>query len=426
MPEKINFTKEKIDAVKCATGRRWVYDVKTPGLAMQTTATGAKSFYLYRWFQGRPERVLLGKYPDMTPEQARTAATMAAGKFAAGVNPQEQKRKARGEMTFGDLFTDWLERHAKVHKKSWRQDDDNYERYLTDWKTWKLAQVKRGDISTLHAKLGKDSGPYTANRALALVSTLFNWATSEHSFERLNPCKGIKRFKEATRERFLQADEFPAFVKALKAEPNEDMRDFFWMCLLTGARRSNVQEMKWEELNVQRAEWCIPDTKGGIPVTVPLSEPAVKILKDRMGNGSAYVFPGRGATGHLTEPKMAWANVLERAGLANLRIHDLRRTLGSWQAAAGASLSIIGKSLGHRNTATTAIYARLNIDPVRQSVTTATTAMLAAGAVKPKKVTATVTSSKALPAPTKAKGGKKPARAKAPATTTTSDEPLVV
>src|SRR6185503_5001402 len=96
-----------------------------------------------------------------------------------------------------------------------------------------------------------------------------------------------------------------------------------------------------------------------------------------------YVFPGSGKSGHLEEPKKGWQRILTRAGIADLRIHDLRRTLGSWQAKQGASLAIIGKSLNHKNQNTTAIYARLDLDPVRDSVNTATSAMMAAAGLKP-------------------------------------------
>ena len=93
-------------------------------------------------------------------------------------------------------------------------------------------------------------------------------------------------------------------------------------------------------------------------------------------------FPVRAGPGHLAEPKKGWQRILARAAIADLRIHDLRRTLGSWQAKQGASLAIIGKSLSHKNQNTTAIYARLDLDPVRDSVNTATTAMMAAGGLK--------------------------------------------
>ena len=410
MPEKINFTKANLDKIDSkGKPRRWVYDNKTAGLAMMITGNGAKSFYVYRWLNGKPQRVRLGAYPEMTPEQGRDAADRVNGQIADGVDPAEQRRARRLEMTMDDIFKDWLKRHGQVHKKSWERDEERWDDHAKDIKQRKLSQVNRSEITTLHTKLGADVGPYLANRVLALLSSLFNWAQEQHGYEKPNPCKGIKKFREQSRERFVQADELPRFFDALKTEPSETMRDFFWLLLLTGARRNNVASMKWADLNLQAAQWIIPDTKGGFPVTVHLSEPAIKILRVRQGNGDAHVFPSHGATGYLREPKKAWKALLERAKLDNLRIHDLRRTLGSWQAAMGASLPIIGKSLGHKNQATTAIYARLNLAPVKQSVDLATAAMLAT-AIKPKgKKNGATSEVKALPDQRAGKGRKKTA-----------------
>ena len=136
---------------------------------------------------------------------------------------------------------------------------------------------------------------------------------------------------------------------------------------------------------MERAEWRIPMTKNGTPQTVPLSDEAVEILAERAKvstSKAGFVFPGDGKSGHLADPKKGWARVLKRAGLDDLRIHDLRRTFGSWQAKQGASLSIIGKSLNHKSPQATAVYARLDIDPVRKSVNLATAAMMEAGRVK--------------------------------------------
>lgn len=115
-----------------------------------------------------------------------------------------------------------------------------------------------------------------------------------------------------------------------------------------------------------------------------LSPEAISILKARADSASSspFVFPGNGRAGHLVEPKKAWANLLKKANIENLRIHDFRRTLGSWQARTGASLTLIGKSLNHKTHQATAIYARLDLDPVRQSVNTATSAMLEAAGMK--------------------------------------------
>jgi integrase len=130
--------------------------------------------------------------------------------------------------------------------------------------------------------------------------------------------------------------------------------------------------------------WCIAKTKNGTAQTVTLSPEAVTVLKSRKAGEGEFVFPGEGKTKHIVEPKKAWAALLKAAGIENLRIHDLRRTLGSWQARTGASLPIIGKSLNHKTHQATAIYARLDLDPVRQSVNTATAAMMEAAGMKKK------------------------------------------
>ena len=140
------------------------------------------------------------------------------------------------------------------------------------------------------------------------------------------------------------------------------------MALLTGARKTNILEMRWDQLT--GGMWRIPETKNGEVVVVPLVQQAQNILqarRERYGD-QPWVFPGPGKAGHLLEVRKAWVRICKRAGLENLRIHDLRRTLGSWQALSGASEIIIGKSLGHAaGSKATAVYARLGLDPVRAS-----------------------------------------------------------
>ena len=167
---------------------------------------------------------------------------------------------------------------------------------------------------------------------------------------------------------------------ALAEEENESARDYILLSLLTGARKSNVLAMRWDQINLEVGLWVIPKTKNGSSHTIPVVQQALEILKSRYANKiSEWVFPGGGKSGHLEDPKKAWQRILKRAQINDLRIHDLRRSLGSWQASTGASLAIIGKTLAHRNVSTTAIYARLNIDPVRDAMNKATQAMWDAG-----------------------------------------------
>lgn len=195
-----------------------------------------------------------------------------------------------------------------------------------------------------------------------------------------NPTFGVKKFKEKSRERFLHGDELSRFFDALETESNRTLADFFMLSLLTGARRANTLAMRWQDIDMHRAIWTIQETKNVTSHTVPLSSEAIAILTKRLPQktlSSVWVFPNNTSkSGHLEEPKSAWKRILKRANLQDLRLHDLRRTLGSWQAATGANSYVIGKSLGHKTQQATAIYARLNIDPVRESMEKATSAML--------------------------------------------------
>ena len=179
----------------------------------------------------------------------------------------------------------------------------------------------------------------------------------------------------------------PKFFEALGEEPNTTARDYILASLLTGARRTNVLEMRWDEINLERKEWLIPETKNGESQRLPLISAMLTLLKDRKvkGGDSEWVFPSHGSTGHLTNPDKTWKRVLSRAGIEDVRgtwLRDLRRSMVSWQANTGASLSVIGKSLNHKNVNTTAIYARLALDPVRESMEKAAIAMFEAGGIK--------------------------------------------
>ncbi|SFA75105.1 Site-specific recombinase XerD [Collimonas sp. OK607] len=438
--DKLNFTKAALDKFPLpAPGIRTTYhDTKATGLQVRVSSNGAKTFSVFRRIKGgQPERITLGSYPDMTIEQARRLAANVNLAIESGANPAEVKRSRRAEMTFGELFAEYLERHSKLRKRTWKEDEVKYHQHLAKpLGTKKLSTVTRREVASIHSSISSAGHATAANRVLALISSVYGWAISAGLWES-NPVKGIKRNAEQSRDRFIQADELPHFFAALAAEPNSTIRDYILLSLLTGARRANVLAMCWHDISFERAEWRITRTKNDDPQTVSLSPEAVEILRSRKPSELAkFVFPGEGKAGHLVEPKKGWKRVLERAKaigfinalgkvaewdahtieevqgaaivwpnetieqyaeeaevlgidaadfeLGDLRIHDLRRTLGSWQAKTGASMAIIGKSLSHKSVQTTAIYARLDQDPVRESVERATSAMFAAAGLAPK------------------------------------------
>lgn len=386
--EPNNFTKDYLNALPLpAPGARAVYhDAKTTGLQIRVTATGAKTFCVYRRIKGgQPERVTLGRYPEMSIEQARRKAADINAAIEGGANPAKVKRAHREEPTFADIFALFIPGKRKrngqpLSDRTIKDYQDCLRLHLAKIKELKLSQIGRDDVRRIHAAATKKS-PASANRAVAIVSSVYNYAIDElEVYTGANPAAKIKKNYEAPRERFVQSDELPRIFAAMEVDP---LGDFFLLALLTGARRSNVQAMRWDEINLDDGIWRIPLTKNGTSQNVTLSPEAAIVLSNRKkSTTSPFVFPGTGASGHLMEPKRAWARILKHAGLEDLRIHDLRRTLGSWQAKTGASLTIIGKSLNHKTHQATAIYARLDLDPVRQSVNTATSAMMAAAGQK--------------------------------------------
>lgn len=418
MPKsEFNFTKAKIDVLPLpAQGKRAEHhDANTPGLILRVTSTGKKTFAVYRWVDGTASRVTLGSYPAMTIEQARRKAAEVNGEIAKGENPNARKKHLRAEDTFGTLFEKYLAQHAKLHKKSWKMDEDQYRLHLQHWKNKRISTIQKADVRDLHKKVklqverramekaeakrkthaGEASatkalesqerspvtgGTYAANRVLALIRAVFNWAINNELLTRDNPAQGIKMFREQSRDRRLYQHELPAFFQAVAEESNQAIRDYVLMSLMTGARRSNVLAMRWDQISFERGIWTIPETKNGTSQEVPLTETALEILRQRRVEVEGpFVFPGPGKKGHLAEPKKGWARILDRSGLTDLRLHDLRRTLGSWQVDTGATLAVVGRTLNHKSQATTAIYARLSTDPVRESMEKATAAMLAAG-----------------------------------------------
>ncbi|MGQ5488794.1 tyrosine-type recombinase/integrase [Thauera sp. ZXT1-4] len=388
----LKFSKTTLQALELPEpGKRLtIYDTEVRKLALRATAAGTKTFYVVKRAGASVAWVKLGTFPDMTCEQARKAAALALGEFASGANPAAARRAFKAEPTLSEFFTEYGTRHGEK-KRAWAADVQRFRDYLQKpMGGKKLSEIDRAMIAkVLHDAERAGKSVATVRNIRALASGVFGKAV-EWGFLDYNPAQGVKvAGKKVSRDRFLQADELPRFFAAV-AEEEPIMRDFILLALLTGARRANLCAMHWRELDLSAGVWRIPRTKNDEPQSVTLCPEAVAILEARKdATGGGFVFPGTGRTGHIVEPKKAVERVMARAGIPygrdvpnGVTLHDLRRTLGSWQARTGASLAIIGKSLNHKSPQATAIYARLDLDPVRQSVNTATSAILEAAGLK--------------------------------------------
>lgn len=414
METKFNFTKVALDnlPIPPAGKRSTFHDIKATGLQLRVTSGGVKTFSLFRRTKGgSPERITLGRYPDMTIEQARKQAAQHNLAIESGANPAQAKRKARqsadGELTLRQAFDRYVSDHLTPHGKRTATDlQDNFARYLgevaegtkkphgkvrakpdcvVNWERRKLSSIEPGEVRRLMIDLKDGIGVHTANRTLELLRAIYNKVIAWKLYTGENPCHGLEKFKMKTRERFLTGEELPHFFVALGQSENKDFRDFILISLTTGARKANVLAMKWGDIDFDNQIWTVPgeSSKNGDPLTIPLTSVTIEVLEDRKGGKSEWVFPApRSASGHMENPKKHWAALLKAADLENLRIHDLRRSLGSWAAMSGASLTIIGRALGHKSVDATQIYARLQVDPVRAAMELATSQMLGRGGYK--------------------------------------------
>lgn len=366
MPKLTQKFIEKIQ--KPEAGQVLIRDTEIPGFGIRITPTSL-CFILEKRVKGKPKRITLGRHTDnFTLEIARNMALEFSGRIAQGIDPTQEDAIKKEEITFGELCEMYLEKYAKERKKSWKNDRNQIKAYLSGWKEKRLSEIERKDVVNLHFKVGKESGHYAANRLISLLRKIFNLAESWGLSKTENPATKIELFRESKRDRFVKPDELPGLMESLKQEPNFYIRGALFTMLMTGQRKMEVLSMAWADLDLNQEVWRIPLTKAGDSHYIPLPEPVRDLLKNLpMIHENPFVFCGRGKN-HLVNIEKNWRKICERAGLPGLRIHDLRRTLGSWLAGAGASLPLIGKVLHHTQPSTTSVYARFDLAPIRAAL----------------------------------------------------------
>lgn len=356
-------------------GKDWVlFDTELIGFGCKITPHGRRVYFAQSRVAGRRVRVTIGTHGQVTAEQARVEAHKLLAQMATGEDPSIERAEAKRAPLLKDLAERYLSHHAATMKKESSQDRDRrlIERFiLPALGGKKVDAITRADVARLHYDVGKGT-PIQANRVLACLSKMMSLAVlwGWRSDAKGNPCKGIQRFKENSRERFLSPDELSRLGQAISelgAEGAElpSVLTAVKLLVLTGCRREEVLRLRWQDVDFERACLHLPDSKTGAKV-VPLGAPALEVLAQTPRLvGNPYVCPGLKPDGHLVGLPRAWARICKRADLEGLRIHDLRHSFASVGAASGMGLPVIGKLLGHTQAATTQRYAHLHQDPLR-------------------------------------------------------------
>ncbi len=364
------------------TGNRIYYDADLKGFGCRVTAKGARAFVLnYRTRSGRERRYTIGSWPEWSVSAARAEAGELKKRIDIGGDPMAVVEADRKAPTVADLCDRFEEEHLPKVRESTAKDYRAMiaREIMPALRHMKVAEVGFSDVDALHRKITKRGAAGRANRVVALVSKLFTLA-AKWEWCAKNPAKGIERNPEQPRHRYLSGGELGALTAALAEHEDQQAANIIRVLLLTGARRGEVQAMRWADIDLATGVWTKPGskTKQKTLHRVPLSAPARQLLADIRAEAEAkarnrrepvevseYVFPGRNGKGHRVEIKGDWARLCKAAGIADTRMHDLRHTYASILASAGLSLPVIGALLGHTNPKTTARYAHLYDDPLR-------------------------------------------------------------
>ncbi len=396
-------TKRLVDGLPSADGEYFVWDGSLAGFGVRVQSTGARSYVVkYRAGSGRgapTRRLTLGKVGTLTPDEARTLAKKILGSVAHGADPAAQRAADKRASTLAEVAEQFLTEHveAKRSASSAKSYRDLLERLaIPDLGKRKAEKITTAEIQRLHSKHG--GSPYQANRLLRVLSSLFTFAGKAHVVPiGFNPCRGIEYFPEEGRERYLSTAELAQIGEAIreaetiglpyavdaskpkaKHAPKEANRRTvigphaaaaMRLLIFTGARLREILHLKWEQIDFERGLLLLPTSKTG-KKTIVLNAPALAILTSLPRVGG-YVIAGTSAGTKDEKPrsdlKKPWKAVSKRAGLDGVRIHDLRHTHASVGAGAGLGLPIIGKLLGHTQSATTQRYAHLDNDPLKKA-----------------------------------------------------------
>lgn len=381
--QKFRFTKAGLEALDSGgAARLWVFDDQVPALACMVTRAGAKSFYLVKHRKGKTHQVRLGSLQELAIDRARRMATDMVLEILTGRGPAEpvQPEVERPvDITLSEAFEEFMA-HAATRRRevTLAEYRRSWDAHLHGLNGRMLRDLRRKDVEALHARIGVEHGQVGANRLIATLKAVLNRAIAVHELGIPNPAARIEFYKEQERTRRLEVHELAGFLTAVDDEPNRSLRDFILMLLFTGVRKVNLLLMKWEQISQERAVWTIPanESKTHRELQVVLSTHAMAILDQRRRKHvGPFVFPGK-HKGHMASPQNGWERICARACITNLHMHDLRRSLASFQIDIGTPLEVIQKTLGHESKVTTEIYARLALDPVRLSVERATEEML--------------------------------------------------
>ena len=340
---RFSFTKKKLTDIEVpSNSRKYVYDLKVNGLGLTITKTGSKSFFVYRKIHGTPKRITLGKFPDMTIEQARKTAVSLISQIAGGKDPAEEKRgKKAYRITLQEVFDDYLDTHINLKPGTILDYKYAINQTFSDWLNKPLANITEDMVLARHKKRG-ESSKARANNSMRVLRALFNFAKARYknnkgrSFVRDNPIDILSHtrawYKIERKKSYIKRTDLPQWYNAVNTlEPSNSLcnaklvRDYLLFVLMTGVRRNEAASLKWTDVDLELKTFTLRDTKNSEQVTLPISDYLHEILTKRYDPSAEFVFPGKGKHGYIHNPTRQAERVAKLSEIP-FSLHDLRRT----------------------------------------------------------------------------------------------------
>jgi integrase len=372
----MKLTRTAVDRALPRPRRYRLNDSLVPGLCLLVLPSGARTYYLRHRVDGAQRELKLGTPAELSPDQAREIARAALARVRAGGDPGAERRAAREAPTIEVLAARHMQAHAS-RKRSGRNDEILWRRHLLPaFARVRVAALSREQVREWHAC---HLQPATANRALEVLGVALGLA-EEWGWRPVgsNPVRGVRAHPERQRRRYASAEELGRLREAMARWEAQGPLAIRWrfiqlvrLLLLTGARLREVMDAQWSEIDWARGVLRVPAERGKTGASeVRLSDRAVEVLRalEAAAGGSRWVVPGESGERPLVGYRRMWLALLEDAGVADLRVHDLRHTFASYTLSAGQPLGVVGQLLGHRSTQTTSRYAHLVDDAARAAV----------------------------------------------------------
>jgi integrase len=372
----MKLTKTAVERALPRAQRYRLNDTLVPGLCLLVLPSGQRTYYLRHRVDGQQRELKLGTPAELSPDQARELARAALARVRAGGDPGAERRAAREAPTVEALAARHLQAHAS-RKRSGRNDEILWRRHLLPaFARVRVAALTREQVREWHACHPQ---PATANRALEVLGVAMGLA-EEWGWRPVgsNPARGVRAHPERQRRRYASPEELARLRAAMQRWEAAGPLAIRWrfiqlvrLLLLTGARLREVMCAEWSEIDWARGVLRVPAERGKTGAAeVRLSDRAVEVLRalEAAAGGSRWVIPGETGERPLVGYRRMWLALLEEAGVADLRVHDLRHTFASYSLSGGQTLGTVGQLLGHRSTQTTSRYAHLVDDAARAAV----------------------------------------------------------